>query len=45
MAAAHRIAGQLQAVRANVLGVVLTNVTPPNTNASDYFVIDATKGN
>jgi Mrp family chromosome partitioning ATPase len=37
MAAAYKITGQFQAVRANVLGVVLTNITPLNTNVSEYF--------
>ena len=37
MAAAHRIAGQLQAVHANVLGVVLTNVTPFGTTTTSYL--------
>ena len=37
MAAAHRIAGQLQAVHANVLGVVLTNVTPFGTTTTNYL--------
>jgi Mrp family chromosome partitioning ATPase len=36
MAAAHRIAGQLQAVHANVLGVVLTNISPLGTHAIGY---------
>jgi len=36
MAAAHRVAGQLQVVRANVLGVVLTNIDPQGANLDDY---------
>lgn len=36
MAAAHRVAGQLQAIRANVLGVVLTNIHPHGVNLDDY---------
>lgn len=36
MAAAYRVAGQLQAVRANVLGVVLTNVHTRQTDTLGY---------
>ena len=36
MAAAHRVAGQLQVARANVLGVVLTNIHPHGANLDDY---------
>jgi Mrp family chromosome partitioning ATPase len=36
MAAAYRVAGQLQVVRAKVLGVVLTNVNPYSVDMLEY---------